>query len=136
MWYVDKGSLFLRTPGPVLLGSCTCFTVKASMAELEHFQNLAFNLIRFPQSICDGCGMSTREAYSSGHLVPFHLALTYVLFVEAYTPKFVVIFLGFAYRTSHGTFSLSHQLQNNLQLKCSRSRRTWSVLMMARGQRP
>ena len=27
------------------------------------------NCVRFPQSICNGCGMPTKDAYSSVHLV-------------------------------------------------------------------
>ena len=35
--------------------------------------NLTFNLIaRFPYNICNGCGMPTEDAYSSGHLVLSH----------------------------------------------------------------
>ena len=51
--------------------------------------------------------MPTGDAYSSGHLVPSHLGLAYVLLVE--TNPFserVVIFLHCALRTSLGTFSI------------------------------
>ena len=37
---------------------------------------------RFPWSICSVYGMLTGDAYSSGHLVPFHLGPAYVLLVE------------------------------------------------------
>ena len=30
------------------------------------------NCVRFPWNICNGCGMPTEDAYSSGHLVPSH----------------------------------------------------------------
>ena len=36
----------------------------------------------FPQNICDGCGMPTGDAYSSGHLVLCLLGLAFVLLVE------------------------------------------------------
>ena len=38
--------------------------------------------LRFPWGICNGCGMPTGDAYSSGHLVPSLLGLAYVLLVE------------------------------------------------------
>ena len=39
--------------------------------------------------------MQTGDAYSSGHLVPFHLGLAYVLLVENNPfPELVVIFFG------------------------------------------
>ena len=49
--------------------------------------------------------MPTGDAYSFGHLVPFHLELACVLFVEINLfPEPVVIFPDYALRTSHGTF--------------------------------
>ena len=36
----------------------------------------------FPWGICNGCGMPTGDAYSSGHLVLFLWGLAFVLFVE------------------------------------------------------
>ena len=43
--------------------------------------------------MCDGCGIPAGDAFSSGYLVPSHLGLAYVLFVEAnHFPELVVIF--------------------------------------------
>ena len=63
---------------------------------------------RFPKNICDGCSILTGDAYSSGHLVPFHLGLAYVLIVETNLfPELVVIFPDYhAIRISLGTFSI------------------------------
>ena len=59
---------------------------------------------RFPYNICDGCSMLTGHAYSSGHLVPSHIGLAYVLLVETYPlPELVVIF---SLRISFGTISI------------------------------
>ena len=61
------------------------------------------NYERFPYNICYGCGMPTRNAYSSGHLVPSPLG--YVLVIEAdLFPEPDVIFPDYALRTSLGTF--------------------------------
>ena len=40
------------------------------------------NCARFPWNICNGCGMPTEDAYSSGHLVLSLLGFAYVLHVE------------------------------------------------------
>ena len=37
------------------------------------------NCARFPQIICNGCGMPTEDAYSSGHLVLSHFGTSCVL---------------------------------------------------------
>ena len=69
--------------------------------------NLSLAYERFPQNICDGCSMLTGDAYSSGHLVPSHSGLAYVLLVET-NPflELVVIFPDYALRISFGTFSI------------------------------
>ena len=62
---------------------------------------------RFPWGICNWCGMSKGDAYSSGHLVPSHLGVAFALLVETNQfPELVVIFPDFAIRTSLGTFSI------------------------------
>ena len=51
--------------------------------------------------------MLTGDAYSSGHLVPSHLRLAYILLVEINLfPELVVIFPDYAFRISLGTFSI------------------------------
>ena len=51
--------------------------------------------------------MLTGDAYSSGHLVPVHLGLAYVLLVEINPfPELVVFFLDYSLRTSLCTFSI------------------------------
>ena len=50
--------------------------------------------------------MLTGDAYSSGHLVPFHLGLAYVLHVETNPFPEIVVFSDYAFRISLGTFSL------------------------------
>ena len=57
--------------------------------------------------MCNGCGMPTGYAYSSGHLAPSHLGFAYVLLVETNLfPEFDVIFADYTLRTSLGTFSI------------------------------
>ena len=63
---------------------------------------------RFPFGICNGYGMLTGDAYSSGHMVPSHLGLAYfplvktnpfpelVLFSGLITPNIPRYFLDFA----------------------------------------
>ena len=54
-----------------------------------------------------GSGTPTGDAFYSGHLVPSHLGLAYVLIVETNPfPELVVIFPDYALRTSLGTFSI------------------------------
>ena len=40
------------------------------------------NCARFPYNICNGCGMPTEDAYSSGHLVLSHLGFANILLVR------------------------------------------------------
>ena len=51
--------------------------------------------------------MLTGETYSSGHLVPSHLALAYVLLADTNIfPELVVIFQDYAIQKFLGTFSI------------------------------
>ena len=40
------------------------------------------NCARFPKNICNGCGMPTEDAYSSGHLVLSHLGFANVVLLR------------------------------------------------------
>ena len=51
---------------------------------------------------CNGCGWSTEDAYSSWHLVLFHLGLAFVLMLRPFTPG-LVMFSDFEFRTSLST---------------------------------
>ena len=56
---------------------------------------------RFQYIICDGCSMLTGDTYSSGHVVPSDLGLSYVLLVDTDPfPELVVIFPDHSLRTS------------------------------------
>ena len=59
--------------------------------------------------------MLTGEAYSSGQLVPSHLGLAYVLFVETNPFPELIIFPAFSLRTTVGTFSI---LPDNGHIVC------------------
>ena len=59
---------------------------------------------RFPNIVCNACGMPTGDAYSSGHLLPSNLGLTYVLLVE-FPNLSLLFFSDDALRTSLGNFS-------------------------------
>ena len=61
---------------------------------------------KFPYNICDGCSMLSGDAYSSGHLVPSHIGLAYVLLVETNPFPELVFFLDYSLRTFLGTFSI------------------------------
>ena len=53
------------------------------------------------------CGMLRGDAYTSGHLVPSHLGLAYVLLAETNPlSRTYRIFSDYSLRTSHGTFSI------------------------------
>ena len=95
--HANRGRLLLRTPGPVPFGICKSYIkqpIHDPFPELTtyltwlislnwHHQLTTFSLIwlliefditdyRFPWDICNGCGMLTGDAYSSGHLVLSH----------------------------------------------------------------
>ena len=80
-----------------------CIPIRDLFTELELLQTYE----RFPSNICGGCSMLTREADSSGRLIPSQLGLAYVLLV-ATNPFFelVVFFLDYSLRTSLGIFSI------------------------------
>ena len=61
--------LTIYNDNPLLIRLCT---------ELDILQNFEW----FPWNICDGCGMPTGDAYSSGHLVLSLQGLAFVLLVE------------------------------------------------------
>ena len=68
--YITFCDLTINNDNPLLTKLCT---------ELD----LLPNFDRFPENICDGCGMPTGDFYSSGHLVPSLVYLhNYVLLVE------------------------------------------------------
>ena len=46
------------------------------------------NCARFPWNICNGCGMPTEDAYSTGHLS--HLGLECVLMSRPISPELVL----------------------------------------------
>ena len=48
------------------------------------------SLIRHFKDICNGCGMPTEDAYSSGHLVLSHLGLTSILMLRPFIPEIVI----------------------------------------------
>ena len=63
--------------------------------------------IGFHRASATGVDMPTGDAYSSGHLVPSHLGLTYVPLVDTNSfPELVIIFSDYAIRTSLCTFSV------------------------------
>ena len=109
--HANRGRLLLRTPGPVPFGICKCSFVETTETSsyitppihdpfpdltsyrIWHHQFMTLSQIRllteyditdyrFPWSICNGCGMPTGDAYSSGHLVLALLGLAFVLLVE------------------------------------------------------
>ena len=66
-----------------------------------------YQILRFQSNICDGRGMPTGDAYSSGHMVPSHFGLAYVLLVETNPfPGLVVIFPDYAFRSFLDTISI------------------------------
>ena len=68
--------------------------------------DLLLNYERCPKNICEGCGMPTGDAYSSGHLVPSHFGLAYVQLDETNPfPELVVNFPDYSFRTSLRSFS-------------------------------
>ena len=48
------------------------------------------NCLRFPENICNGCGMPTEDAYSSGQLVLTNLGTCMCSNVETKTPELVL----------------------------------------------
>ena len=68
----------LRTPGPIPFGICICSSKRNHTTYLWRLPNMTFtdiyltDLERFQQNICNGCGMPTGDADSSGHLVLSH----------------------------------------------------------------
>ena len=62
----------------------------------------------FPWNICEGCCMTTGDAYSSGHLVPMHLGFAYVLLVETNSLPEVVVSRQFLYFASYDCYIRSH----------------------------
>ena len=56
--------------------------------------------------------MLTGDAYSSGHLVPSHLGLAYVLLVETNPFPELVFFPDYSLQTSVGTFSILPFIHN------------------------
>ena len=60
--------------------------------------------------------MLTGDAYSSGHLVPSHLGLAYVLLVET-NPFPELVFFQTSLRTSLGTFSISLEDENGKSIE-------------------
>ena len=85
--------LAICSDNPLLIRLCT---------ELD----LLPNFERFPENICDGCGMPTGDAYSSGHLVRSLWDLHMFLIVETNSFSELVIFPGYALSISLGTFSI------------------------------
>ena len=83
--------LTIYNDNPLLIRLCT---------ELD----LLPNFERFPQNICDGCGMPTGEVYSSGHMVPFGLAYVFLVETNPFS-KLVIISTDCALRISLGTFA-------------------------------
>ena len=76
--HADRGHLLspLRTPGPFPFGICIYSSNRNHTTYLWRLLNMTFTEIyitdfeRFQQNICNGCGMPTGDAYSSGHLIP------------------------------------------------------------------
>ena len=69
----------LRTPGPIPFGICICSIKQkphyllVTLTEYDLFTEIYITeLERFQQNICNGCGMPTGDADSSGHLVLSH----------------------------------------------------------------
>ena len=67
------------------------------------------------KSIPNGCSMLTRDAHSSGHLVPPHLGLAYALLVETSPfPNLVVVFRSLQFENqkllnlNYNTFTYWH----------------------------
>ena len=58
---------------------------------------------RFPYGICNGCGMPTGDAYSSGHLVLSHFRTCICSYVETNLSWTCLVSGLFEFRTSLGT---------------------------------
>ena len=127
MQHADRGRLLLRTSVHVQFVICKCSFVETTDTQscitkpisdslvislVTDFDSFAgfdttnscpfpFDMIeyRFPLGICNGCYMLTGDAYPSGHLVPSHLGLAYVLHVE--TKLILLSNLSFCFRTMH-----------------------------------
>ena len=61
-----------------LIGHTPIFDHLLIMVLITEFDFLP-NCTRFPWNICNGCGMPTEDAYSSGHLVLSHFRFACVL---------------------------------------------------------
>ena len=82
--HANRERLLLRTPGPVPFGICKCSLVETTNTQsyitpvydtfpwFDFLPTLTLLLNMFPKGICNGCGMPTGDAYSSGHLVLSH----------------------------------------------------------------
>ena len=68
----------LRTPGPIPFEICICSSNRNHTTYLWRLPIMTFteiyltDLERFQENICNGCGMPTGDADSSGHLVLSH----------------------------------------------------------------
>ena len=63
-------------------------------------------LEKFQQNICNGCGMPSGDADSSGHLVPSLWDLHMFYLLRPILSELVVILPDYAHRISLGTFSI------------------------------
>ena len=115
----------LETPGPIPLWICNCSFVKTTdtqsyitplindpIPDLTSYRIWLLSLISliwlltefniteytFPLGICNGCGMQTGYAYSSGHLVLSHFGIFKCFYFETKH-----CFRTFEFRTSLGT---------------------------------
>ena len=80
-WLLEDDHIQLHPP---LITHCTHFDPVIDLDLSAEFDFLS-NCARFPWNICNGCGMPTEEAYSSGHLVLSHWGFANALLLRQLT---------------------------------------------------
>ena len=85
----------------------------------------------FPYNFCDGCGMPTGDAYSSGHLVPSLWDLYLFFLLRPILFSELVIFPDCALRISLGTFSILHnEAKKNAKTNCCQKALCESIIKL------